>query len=288
MTLLVGIKVPFDKILNPYRKPNVFSESALLIAADTRFSFLDNDGVVDEGIKIWPLNHKAIAGFSGDVLLGEVTLITISKMLEKRKFKDPNKIASCTQKWLLQCSRVLKTNLERNPTSILLCIYDSRIHRFFMYQLSDHNNFDPELRDGLIPLGSGADAFEQSFSKILDHYINNWTKSVTVGGLKQVGPSVDYEPLKPGEVDPIQVRDIAFPLIDTLDSIINDADIKTVGGLIQIFLLTEKGLNQVRSRKRNDDGTWVELATNDLKGWLDMLQKRVGIPDLEGDCSIKE
>ena len=82
MTLLVGVKVPFDKIFNPYRRPYEFSESAILIAADTRFSLLDNKGIFDDGIKIWPLNQNAIAGFSGDVWLGEVALSTISKMLE--------------------------------------------------------------------------------------------------------------------------------------------------------------------------------------------------------------
>lgn len=288
MTVCIAVTVPC-KALNPLRRPLEFSEPGIVLAADTRFSWVDDSRVVkvvDDGIKIWPLSDWAIAGFSGDVELGEVALFSMRLSLRRLGFRNHNKIAQGTQTWFLYYER----NLGRDPkpTEVVLCTYDAAIDGFFLYVLSSQDSFRPKRREGVWPIGSGTKRFIQAFRGEVDHYTSRWEASAQAGRLVQIGENVAFEAWKPGDCYSVKLIEVASLVLATLDSVLRKADLATVGGLVQAFMLLNTGWVILGSRRRSDEGTWEDVTARDLRSYSEVDHRRYEIPRMREDCSIEE
>jgi len=288
MTLCVAVTVPC-KALNPMRRPLAFSEPGIVLAADTRFVWLDGSRIVDDGIKIWPLNDWAIAGFSGDVELGEVALFSMRLTLRDWRFRNHDKIAGGTRNWLRYHQRTVSRNRDPLPIEVLLCIHDAGVDEFLLYVLSSQENFEPTRREGVVPIGSGAARFEQAFPTKVDWYTHQWSAPVRTGlKLVQVGENVAVEPRQPDDHEPVRLLQVAGLVVGTLDSVLQEADLATVGGLVQAFMLSKTGLVCTREVRRSKEGSWYHITARDLQSYSNMVAKRYEIPHMREDLSIEE
>lgn len=287
MTLCVAVTVPC-KALNPVRRPLGFSEPGIVVAADTRFSWLDGSKVVDHGIKTWPLSYWAIAGFSGDVELGEAALFSMRLTLRELGFRSHDRIVQGTRNWLLYYERTFSHSRDVLPTEVLVCTYDAGIVRFFLRVLSSQDSFTPRRREGVSPIGSGVARFRQAFRSEVDHYTSQWAASARAGRLVQVGKHVVFEPWRPGDRGNVPLIGVASLVVATLDSVLQKADVARVGGLVQAFILSKTRLVTVRNRRRSHEGTWEDVTAQELRAYSKIVCRRYEIPCMREDCSSEE
>lgn len=288
MTLCVAVTVPCTA-LNPMRRPLAFSERGIVLAADTRFTWLDGSRIVDDGIKIWPLNDWAIAGFSGHVELGEAALFSMRLTLGDWAFRKHDKIAEGTRNWLRYWQRTVSRNRDPLPTEVLLAIYDAGIDQFLLYVLSSQENFEATRREGVVPIGSGAARFKQVFHTEVDWYTNQWSAPVRTGlKLVQIGDMVAVEPRQPDDREPVRLLQVAGLVVGTLDSVLQEADLATVGGLVQAFMLSKTGVVCTREVRRSEEGSWYHITARDLQSYSNMVSRRYEIPHMREDLSIDE
>jgi 20S proteasome alpha/beta subunit len=174
MTLCTAVKVPC-RALNPARQPLAFVEPGIVVAADTRFMW---SGPVDDGIKVWPLKDFAVAAFSGDVPLGESAIYAMGVTLGEHTFRTPEQISRAMCEWLKYYS-----SRSRTPTSteVLLAVYDDDRDRFELYRLKTDEQFDPQPREGVYAIGSGAKQFRLEFEKEVLRWAANMTRSLRSG-----------------------------------------------------------------------------------------------------------
>jgi len=133
MTICVAIKVPCKEL--KHRTLPVKYTSGIVISADARYCWTENNRVADDGIKIWTLSKFAIAGFAGNVQLAEISLISARFAIEDLLLKRHEDVAIVVQKWLLYYYD--KLQLENRPdishTEIILSVYDTTRNKFYLY-----------------------------------------------------------------------------------------------------------------------------------------------------------
>lgn len=289
MTLCVAITVPSKKALNPIRQPIRFPEHGIVLVADTRFTLHHRKGTptyVDDGIKLWPISDWAVAGFSGDIELGEVALASMRLAMQTLTFREHNMIAKGVQAWLQYYLQRFEQDRTIGTTSILLGTYDQKLDRFFLYILNNKTRFRPREREGIIPIGVGKTTFLPAFKTESLRFTKDWGAMVKAGRIKRVDNTNWYQPWQPGDYDNIGLIKVASLLSIAVDTAAKAADIDSVGGLQQIYMLTRSGLHNIRYSRRTTEGGWAEETPRDLRTYAEMAHREYEIPRMREDGSI--
>ncbi|MHC4066309.1 MAG: hypothetical protein ACYSUI_17670 [Planctomycetota bacterium] len=261
---------------------------ATFIYADTRFSRVGGKAD-DDGIKVWPLGNWAVAGFSGDVELGERSLVSLALSVEEHRFERHESVAGAAKNWL----RYYHTNLTQCrpviPTDVLLGMYDCAGDRFFLDLFSDSAGFEPARRAGVCVMGSGANAFLSTFPEEVDHITFGWAASARSGYklVKTDNGRTACVPFEPTDRVPIHSIAVATLLQATADLIVQKADIPTVGGLLQGYCLDRTGLQQFCGRRCSQEGEWKPITAAQLRSSAEIEHRKYQIPPMDEAGVIK-
>ncbi len=290
MTLCVAVQSPC-KALNPVRRPLELPEVVILYA-DTRFSRMrgkKHEVYSDAGIKVWPVGDSGVAGFSGDVELGEVSLFSLGLTVGEHGFRDADKIALAAKVWLIHYHSVLNYDRTTAPTEVLLGMFDADRDRFFLYRLSSDKGFEPTRRSGVCAVGTGADEFCSAFRTEVVHMTFGWAAPARSGYkmLKTDDGKPFIDRFGPNDRIPIRSIDVAGLVQATADLVVKKSGIATVGGSLQGYCLDRTGLQWFEGKRRSQDGTWQSITATDRLSYSEMAQKKYEIPHMNADCVIE-
>lgn len=289
MTLCVAIKVP-SKALNPKRRPLEFHEPGIVIASDSRYLWLADHQIQDDGMKLCPLSNRAIAGFSGHVELATSALFSMTAAITRNAFKDPELISRGTQKLLLHFQNRLKRQGEIEETNVLLGAYDVESDKHFLYFLSSTDGFNPSRRDGICSIGSGATGFQNTLENEIVHFSRQWSDPA-ISGYKLVNrdglPVV--EPRSRDDLIRVPLNQVALLLISSLDLHLEITNLNSIGGLVQCAMLTEKGIIGVGGKKSYDPGKeWEDITVTEVQSYFQTARRNPEIAHMNDDLTIQD
>jgi len=252
--------------------------------------------IFDDGIKLWPLGQYAVGGFAGDVELAEAALFSLRLSVEEHRWQEPEQLAKASKNWLRYWRMDLQHTRQVEPTRVLLAVGSQGQQRFSLYRLDDHDNFKPNLRDGVIAIGSGEREFGTAFEKEIGFATTKWAEPYNFrekeGWTLGRGPKGEVQAVAVRENYPENVRlfSIANFLLGIVDELVRKADLADVGGLCQPFILSPRGLQRCGAKRlSSSDGEWHDVTADadDLRSYSEMFKKKYSIPRMQADCTIR-
>ncbi|MCH8154387.1 MAG: hypothetical protein IH786_03840 [Proteobacteria bacterium] len=284
MTLLVASKVPTSH-LNPNRRPIRFEESGIVMLADTRITYRDSPQKEDDARKIWPLAGRAIAGYTGSVLTAEPALAGCYSALQQHRWEQSNTIVLAIKNYLIHFHG---KNLAPRQTTVLVGAREVS-GRFNMYELSSANGFEIQLRDGVIPRGSGGKTFCQQLPVEIECTTQQWAARARSGFkfvLRDGRPHAVRA--SPSEKIPVRLVNVATLLVSTADLVVQKAGLKSVGGLTYVRGLNADGIVPfVAKRKSAADGKWYDVTPDDVRTYSEITGLAYEIPPMDEFGQIK-
>jgi len=169
MTLLIAAKA------GPGLRPNGTDftfEPGIVMAADTRLSFGKGD-VVDDGLKIGTVGHRAICGMSSDSIDIPTQAFHYFDIFMTDRPEIPTAEAVIELRRLLsEANRTISLRLGRTDlgTTAFFGHHDPSTQRFNLYRLESIDGFAPGIRDGLNAAGSHAEWVMETFERIKHEY----------------------------------------------------------------------------------------------------------------------
>ena len=285
MTICIAIKIPCKEL--EHKKLPIKYNPGVIISADTRY-LSANTEVADNGIKIWTLSKFTVAGFAGDVELAEKSLIGAKFAIEDLSLIRHEDISNIVQKWLLHYhNKLLKSRPDISPTEIVLSIYNTSTKRFYLYLLTNENDFTPQRRDGILAIGSGSNEIKKYLEKEIENHNAHLSKTDT--GLKTVQTKGGLSVLPRTEDDMIELNlmDVSVIVTISLDELIKTSGLSSVGGLTQNYMLIESGVIPIHGKYSDDGGkTWKNGTARDLEGYADKKRRKYLIPRMNKDFNI--
>lgn len=282
MTLLVATKVP-SPWLNPKRRPIRFSERGIVIAADTRFTWEWRDGRLkldDDAQKGFPLGDWTYAAYAGDAQLAEWSILgTYSACKDNGKFDNLRYILRALNKYLEYFTNRAEAEWGRRtePTSVVVAAVKAtaRKERLKLYQLNFDTGFRPLERERIV-IGDGRKYFE---SEVFDQEIDKFTKGKLSSARSSRKSSLqENEDSRAhrgkNELIEVPLLSVAGWIGDMVGRVIDDANILTVGGRVQLITLSGKGIYSPHVIRSSDGGkNWRGVTQHeDFRGHTDAIR----------------
>jgi hypothetical protein len=260
MTAIMAIRSP-SKGLNPKRLRVELAEEGIVMVADTRI-MTGSHPLPGHGLKLGGLSERVIAAFAGEVHFADRALSLAADNIQG--LTAAADIAAIVQGSLRSARALIERKRRLYATTVLIGIWtDSAPH---LYVVDSSDNFDLRLRDGPEYAGSGRTELRKNFESNLDWMTSSWDKRAKQKQfeLTESGPGR----LLPddGRGFPVRLADWATLAVMSLDELINQATIQSVGGLHQVLCLTRQGIAPLRVAKSSDAGeTWSSITPELLR-----------------------
>lgn len=260
MTLLVGVLVPCPD-LDPFHADLPF-EPGVVIVSDSRFTLFDSpDRPDDKGLKTGPLGTRLLAGFAGNVSIAERALNGFAAVI--RSDPAPFEPQLQLQGFLRRAFSEAGTGKATDRTDLLLGVR-SGAEAFQLWKLSNADNFAPQRRGGIESEGAGRTEFRSRIPAAIERESTSWGKRRNTYDRFIQHPELLPQGVSPPAPYQVDILTVAIPIASTVDSVIHSQGVPSVGGPLQTWTLSARGVMRV-SVYIDRDGTGWKQASADPK-----------------------